>query len=37
MDISHIANGQVVEDWSEWDRLGFLRQLGVLSRPAGGN
>jgi steroid delta-isomerase-like uncharacterized protein len=30
LDISHLANGQVVEDWSEWDRLGFLRQLGLM-------
>ena len=29
LDISQIANGRLVEDWSEWDRLGFLRQLGL--------
>ncbi len=36
IDISQVAGGQVVEDWSEWDRFGFLRQLGLLGAgPAG--
>jgi steroid delta-isomerase-like uncharacterized protein len=30
LDISRIVNGQVVEHHSEWDSLGFLRQLGLL-------
>jgi steroid delta-isomerase-like uncharacterized protein len=36
IDISQIANGQLVEDWSEWDRLGFLRQLGLIPSGAAG-
>jgi predicted ester cyclase len=33
--IHRIANGKLVEKWSNKDVLGFLRQLGVL--PASGN
>src|SRR5690606_17580698 len=29
--ISRIENGKIVEDWQEWDQLGMLRQLGVVS------
>ncbi|MFQ5821863.1 MAG: ester cyclase [Candidatus Heimdallarchaeota archaeon] len=28
--ISHMADGKVVEDWSESDKLGMLQQLGVV-------
>ncbi|HEU4793565.1 MAG TPA: ester cyclase [Nitrolancea sp.] len=35
--ISRIGNGKITEDWQEWDQLGMLRQLGVLSTgPHGG-
>jgi hypothetical protein len=26
---SHIAAGKIVESWTEWDRMGVLRELGV--------
>ncbi len=29
--ISRIENGKIAEDWQEWDQLGMLRQLGVVS------
>ncbi len=25
--------GQITDDWEEFDRLGFLQQLGVMPRP----
>jgi predicted ester cyclase len=28
--IHRIANGQLVEKWSEKDVMGFLKQIGVL-------
>jgi hypothetical protein len=28
-----IANGKIVEHWSELDNLGVLRQLGVVPHP----
>jgi hypothetical protein len=30
--IHRIANGKLVEKWSEKDLLGFLQQLGVIPR-----
>jgi predicted ester cyclase len=32
--ISRYADGKVVEQWSEFDELGLLKQLGVVSLPA---
>jgi predicted ester cyclase len=36
--ISRVKNGKVVEEWSNWDPLGMLQQLGVVpemvSEPA---
>lgn len=29
MDIYHFRNGQIVAVWTNWDALGFLKQLGV--------
>ena len=26
---SRIAAGKIVESWTEWDRIGVLRELGV--------
>ncbi len=28
--IDRIANGKIVEEWEEWDVLGFLMQLGLI-------
>jgi steroid delta-isomerase-like uncharacterized protein len=33
--ISHVKNGKVVEEWSNWDTLGMLQQLGVVPEMAG--
>jgi steroid delta-isomerase-like uncharacterized protein len=34
MQISHFANGKVVEDFVNWDTLGLMRQLGVIPEAA---
>jgi hypothetical protein len=34
MTISRFAGGKVVEEWSTWDTLGLLVQLGVIPAPA---
>ncbi|HXQ32702.1 MAG TPA: ester cyclase [Anaerolineales bacterium] len=31
--IDRIQDNQVVESWVDWDRLGFFRQLGLISPP----
>jgi steroid delta-isomerase-like uncharacterized protein len=28
--IDRIVNGKIVEEWSEWDSLGMMQQLGVV-------
>jgi len=33
--ISRVKNGKVVEEWSNWDTLGMLQQLGVVPAMAG--
>ena len=33
--IHRIANGKIVEHWSELDNLGMMQQLGVVSSPEG--
>jgi len=33
--ISQVKNGKVVEEWSNWDTLGMLQQLGVVPEMAG--
>jgi predicted ester cyclase len=33
--IHRIANGKIVEHWSELDNLGMMQQLGVASSPEG--
>ncbi len=32
--ISRVADGQVVESWTNWDALGLLQQLGAVTAPA---
>ena len=32
--VSHLENGKVVEEWSNWDTLGMLQQLGVVPEMA---
>jgi steroid delta-isomerase-like uncharacterized protein len=32
--ISRLANGKVVEEWTQWDTLGMLQQLGVVPEMA---
>ena len=33
IDIIRIADGKIVEQWTEIDALGLLRQLGVIQAP----
>lgn len=33
--ISRVEGGKVVEEWSNWDTLGMLQQLGVVPEMAG--
>lgn len=32
--ISRFVDGRIVEEWTEWDTLGLLVQLGAVSEPA---
>jgi steroid delta-isomerase-like uncharacterized protein len=34
ISIDRLEDGKIVEDWTHWDNLGLLRQLGV-AEPAG--
>jgi steroid delta-isomerase-like uncharacterized protein len=31
IDIHRIRNGRIVEEWSSWDTLGLMRQLGAVA------
>jgi steroid delta-isomerase-like uncharacterized protein len=33
--ISRVKDGKVVEEWTNWDTLGMLQQLGVVPEMAG--
>ncbi len=33
LTISRIANSKVAEDWTEYDALGMMEQLGVVPPP----
>jgi steroid delta-isomerase-like uncharacterized protein len=33
--ISRVEGGQLVEEWSNWDTLGLLQQLGAIPQLAG--
>ena len=33
--ISRVKDGKVVEEWTNWDTLGLLQQLGVVPEMAG--
>lgn len=30
IDIHRIENARIVEEWTSWDALGLMRQLGLL-------
>ena len=32
--ISRIADGKIAEEWTNWDTLGMLTQLGAIPAPA---
>jgi predicted ester cyclase len=32
--VSRIEGGRIVEEWTSWDRLGLLVQLGAITEPA---
>jgi ketosteroid isomerase-like protein len=31
ISIARIANGKIIESWNNWDALGLMQQLGVVS------
>ncbi len=33
MSLERIADGRIVEDWTSWDALGLLVQLGAVEMP----
>jgi predicted ester cyclase len=33
IDILHVRNGKIYEDWHLEDNLSFLQQVGVVSKP----
>jgi predicted ester cyclase len=34
LTISRVVKGKVVEEWTNWDTLGMLQQLGVVPEVA---
>ncbi len=32
-NVMRIRDGQVVDEWDEFDTLGFLAQLGIVEKP----
>jgi steroid delta-isomerase-like uncharacterized protein len=36
ISIARIANGKIIESWNNWDALGLMQQLGVVSAEAEG-
>ena len=36
ISIARIANGKITESWNNWDALGLMQQLGVVSAEARG-
>ncbi len=33
--IEQFSEGKIVEDWTNWDALGLMQQLGLMDQPAG--
>jgi predicted ester cyclase len=33
MSIHRFVGGKIAEEWSNWDALGLLQQLGVVPAP----
>ena len=33
INIARFAGGKIVEEWSHWDQLGLLQQLGAIPTP----
>jgi len=36
ISIARIANGKIIESWNNWDALGLMQQLGVVSAETEG-
>ncbi len=34
ISLTRIVGGRIVEDWTSWDALGLMQQLGALPAPA---
>jgi len=35
MEVLRIVDGKIVEEWTNWDQLGLLQQLGAIPLPGG--
>ena len=35
ISIARVANGKIIESWNNWDALGLMQQLGVVSDAKG--
>jgi steroid delta-isomerase-like uncharacterized protein len=33
ISLDRISNGKIIEDWTNWDTLGLLQQLGAVPAP----
>lgn len=33
IEVLRIADGKIVDEWSQWDRLGLLQQIGAVPQP----
>ena len=34
ISIERVVDGKIVEDWTNWDTLGMMQQLGAIPEPA---
>jgi predicted ester cyclase len=32
--LSRVADGKIAEEWTNWDTLGMLQQIGAVPAPA---
>jgi hypothetical protein len=32
--MSRLEGGKIIEEWTNWDTLGMLQQIGAVSAPA---
>ena len=32
ISVARFANGKIAEEWANWDALGMMKQLGIISQ-----